>query len=64
MLSSAPRSMKNLTFPAESGPGMLRDENGMLNGYVYVDVAGRDVGSYTGEIPAPGTAMALGPPEG
>ncbi len=29
-----------------SGPGMLRDENGMLNGYVYVDVAGRDVGSY------------------
>jgi len=29
-----------------SGPSMLRDENGMLNGYVYVDVAGRDVGSY------------------
>jgi Cu(I)/Ag(I) efflux system membrane protein CusA/SilA len=29
-----------------SGPAMLRDENGMLNGYVYVDVAGRDVGSY------------------
>jgi Cu(I)/Ag(I) efflux system membrane protein CusA/SilA len=32
-----------------SGPGMLRDENGMLNGYVYVDVAGRDVGSYVDE---------------
>ena len=32
-----------------SGPGMLRDENGMLNGYVYVDVAGRDVGSYVEE---------------
>jgi Cu(I)/Ag(I) efflux system membrane protein CusA/SilA len=29
-----------------SGPGMLRDENGLLNGYVYVDVAGRDLGSY------------------
>jgi Cu(I)/Ag(I) efflux system membrane protein CusA/SilA len=29
-----------------SGPAMLRDENGMLNGYVYVDVAGRDIGSY------------------
>jgi len=29
-----------------SGPAMLRDENGMLNGYVYVDVAGRDVGGY------------------
>jgi Cu(I)/Ag(I) efflux system membrane protein CusA/SilA len=32
-----------------SGPAMLRDENGMLNGYVYVDVAGRDVGSYVEE---------------
>ena len=32
-----------------SGPGMLRDENGMLNGYVYVDVAGRDIGSYVDE---------------
>ena len=29
-----------------AGPSMLRDENGMLNGYVYVDVSGRDVGSY------------------
>ena len=32
-----------------SGPSMLRDENGMLNGYVYVDVAGRDIGSYVAE---------------
>jgi Cu(I)/Ag(I) efflux system membrane protein CusA/SilA len=32
-----------------SGPAMLRDENGMLNGYVYVDVAGRDIGSYVME---------------
>jgi Cu(I)/Ag(I) efflux system membrane protein CusA/SilA len=32
-----------------SGPAMLRDENGMLNGYVFVDVAGRDVGSYVEE---------------
>lgn len=29
-----------------SGASMLRDENGMLNGYVYVDVAGRDVAGY------------------
>jgi Cu(I)/Ag(I) efflux system membrane protein CusA/SilA len=29
-----------------AGPSMLRDENGMLNGYVYVDVSGRDLGSY------------------
>jgi Cu(I)/Ag(I) efflux system membrane protein CusA/SilA len=28
------------------GPSMLRDENGFLAGYVYVDLAGRDVGSY------------------
>jgi Cu(I)/Ag(I) efflux system membrane protein CusA/SilA len=28
---------------------MLRNENGMLTGYVYVDVAGRDVGSYVAE---------------
>jgi copper/silver efflux system protein len=32
-----------------SGPSMLRDENGMLSGYVYVDVAGRDVASYVAE---------------
>ncbi len=32
-----------------SGPSMLRDENGLLNGYVYVDVTGRDVGSYVAE---------------
>ncbi|MGC8793389.1 MAG: efflux RND transporter permease subunit, partial [Bryobacteraceae bacterium] len=32
-----------------SGPSMLRNENGMLTGYVFVDVAGRDVGSYVEE---------------
>ena len=31
------------------GPGMIRNENGMLAGYVYVDVAERDVGSYVTE---------------
>jgi len=29
-----------------NGPAMIRDENGMLTGYVYVDIAGRDVGGY------------------
>jgi AcrB/AcrD/AcrF family/Outer membrane efflux protein len=29
-----------------SGPGMIRDENGRVSGYVYVDVSGRDIGSY------------------
>ena len=37
------------TVKLVSGPSMLREENGMLNGYVYVDVAGRDVGSYVEE---------------
>ncbi len=32
-----------------SGPAMIRDENGMLSGYVYVDIAGRDVGSFVEE---------------
>ncbi|HYM09476.1 MAG TPA: efflux RND transporter permease subunit, partial [Bryobacterales bacterium] len=32
-----------------SGPAMLRNENGLLNGYVYIDVAGRDIGSYVEE---------------
>lgn len=31
------------------GPGMIRDENGLLSGYVYVDVAGRDLGGYVEE---------------
>lgn len=31
------------------GPAMIRDENGMLVGYVYVNVAGRDVGGYVEE---------------
>jgi Cu(I)/Ag(I) efflux system membrane protein CusA/SilA len=31
------------------GPGMIRNENGLLSGYVYVDVAGRDLGSYVEE---------------
>ncbi len=32
-----------------AGPAMIRDENGMLAGYVYVDLAGRDVGGYVEE---------------
>lgn len=28
------------------GPSMIRNESGRLAGYVYVDIAGRDVGSY------------------
>jgi Cu(I)/Ag(I) efflux system membrane protein CusA/SilA len=32
-----------------SGPAMIRNENGMLSGYVYIDISGRDVGSYVEE---------------
>ncbi|MDD5440412.1 MAG: CusA/CzcA family heavy metal efflux RND transporter [Candidatus Omnitrophica bacterium] len=32
-----------------TGPSMIRDENGALAGYVYVDVEGRDVGGYVAE---------------
>jgi Cu(I)/Ag(I) efflux system membrane protein CusA/SilA len=32
-----------------TGPGMIRDENGLLTGYVFVDVTGRDIGSYVEE---------------
>jgi len=32
-----------------AGPAMIRDENGMLAGYVYVDLTGRDVGGYVEE---------------
>ncbi|MEN6439266.1 MAG: efflux RND transporter permease subunit [Syntrophobacter sp.] len=32
-----------------SGPGMIRDENARLCGYVYVDIADRDVGGYVEE---------------
>jgi Cu(I)/Ag(I) efflux system membrane protein CusA/SilA len=32
-----------------TGPAMLRNEDGLLTGYVFVDVAGRDVSSYVEE---------------
>jgi Cu(I)/Ag(I) efflux system membrane protein CusA/SilA len=36
----------------KTGPGMIRDENGRLSGYVYVDVSGRDIGSYVRDAKA------------
>ena len=32
-----------------TGPAMIRDENGFLAGYVYVDMTGRDIGGYVKE---------------
>jgi Cu(I)/Ag(I) efflux system membrane protein CusA/SilA len=33
-----------------TGPGMIRDENGRLAGYVFVDIGDRDIGSYVKEL--------------
>ncbi|MDH4301476.1 MAG: CusA/CzcA family heavy metal efflux RND transporter [Nitrospira sp.] len=38
------------TLRFENGPPAIRDENGMLAGYVFVDMTGRDVGSYVEEL--------------
>ncbi len=37
------------TIRPTSGPAMLRNENGLLTGYVYVDVTGRDPSNYVEE---------------
>lgn len=34
------------TIQITNGPSMIRDENGLLTGYIYVDLANRDPGSY------------------
>ena len=33
----------------ESGPGMIKTENARLNGWTYIDIQGRDLGSYVTE---------------
>jgi copper/silver efflux system protein len=38
------------TLRFQSGPAMIRDEDGMLSGYVYVDMTGRDVGGYVEDL--------------
>jgi Cu(I)/Ag(I) efflux system membrane protein CusA/SilA len=45
-----------------TGPGMIRDENGRLTGYVYVDVAGRDIGGYVNDAKAMIRKMVVLPP--
>lgn len=40
------------TINATTGPPSIRDENGALAGIVFVDVAGRDLGSYVREAKA------------
>jgi Cu(I)/Ag(I) efflux system membrane protein CusA/SilA len=33
----------------DDGPGMIKTENARLNGWIYVDIEGRDLGSYVSE---------------
>ena len=37
------------TIETQTGPSMIRNEDGLLTGYVYVDLAGRDPSSYVAE---------------
>jgi Cu(I)/Ag(I) efflux system membrane protein CusA/SilA len=37
------------TITRTEGPSMIRDENGLLAGYVFIDIAGRDIGSWVEE---------------
>jgi len=40
------------TIRTATGPAMIRNEDGLLTGYVYVDLAGRDPGGYVEEAAA------------
>lgn len=33
-----------------TGPSMIRDENGMLSGYVFIDMSDRDIGGYVKDL--------------
>jgi Cu(I)/Ag(I) efflux system membrane protein CusA/SilA len=46
-----------------TGPAMIRDENAMLAGYVYVDISGSDIGGYVEEARA-AVARAVDVPTG
>lgn len=37
------------TISVIGGPGMIRSENARLNGWIYVDIADRDLGSYVAD---------------
>ena len=37
------------SIKAASGPAMIRNEDGLLTGYVYIDIANPDAGGYVNE---------------
>jgi len=42
-----------------NGPAMIRDENGLLAGYVFLDMAGRDLGGYVEDLKSAVGRIAL-----
>lgn len=38
-----------ITLPVAEGPDMIRSENARLNGWIYIDITGRDLASYITE---------------
>ncbi len=40
------------TVKISDGPGLIRSENARLNGWIYVDITGRDIGSYVADAQA------------
>ncbi|HGC5775829.1 TPA: efflux RND transporter permease subunit, partial [Legionella pneumophila] len=51
-----------VTLTFRSGPAMVRDENGMLAGYVFIDISGRDIGGYVEELKQAVNAKVKLPP--
>src|SRR4029450_10194708 len=55
VLVSAPEGQRQIPLgelarvKVATGPAMIRDEDGLLTGYVFVDVVGRDISSYVDE---------------
>jgi copper/silver efflux system protein len=39
-----------VTLNFRTGPAMIRNEDGMLAGYVFIDISGRDLGGYVDEL--------------
>jgi Cu(I)/Ag(I) efflux system membrane protein CusA/SilA len=46
----------------DDGPGMIKTENARLNGWIYVDIEGRDLGSYVAEAQRAVNARVKLPP--
>lgn len=46
----------------EDGPGLIKTENARLNGWIYIDIEGRDLGSYVQQAQREVTQKVLLPP--